>query len=95
MFKIFTAFASIALLAAPVIAQDIVPQKTMTIIVDNRAPCFGGQIGAGRELMARMTARNEERRLRKEGYKVKMIYLTPGMERTAPDDSFRTFTSPC
>jgi len=85
-------FAFLALLAA---AAAPLPQPTKTIVIDQRRPCFAGRIGEAREFVARMEANQLARQLRKEGYKVKVVYLGAGMDRTMPDDSFRTFTAIC
>jgi len=87
-------FAFLALLAAAA-TPAAAPQPTKTIVIDQRRPCFAGRIGEAREFVARMEANQLARQLRKEGYKVKVVYLGAGMDRTMPDDSFRTFTAIC
>jgi hypothetical protein len=90
-----TALAALALISisTPAIAQNVQPVKT--IVIDNRAPCFGGKIGEAREWSNAMTARALAKDLRKEGYKVRVITLSPGFDQSIPTDNYKTFTSPC
>ncbi|KQN93871.1 hypothetical protein ASE95_02910 [Sphingomonas sp. Leaf231] len=93
--------AAIALFIAPALAgghlvdAPATAVEPITIYVDNRAPCFGGRIGQARENNARMTANQEARRLRKLGYRVRVVTLSAGMDRTATDINARIFTAIC
>ncbi len=88
-------------IAAPAFAFAQLPDepadksKPVTIYVDNRAPCFGGRIGQARENNGRVTANREARRLRKLGYKVHIVPLSAGMDRTAADINARILTAIC
>ncbi|WP_162234657.1 glycosyltransferase family 4 protein [Sphingomonas sp. Leaf231] len=42
-----------------------------------------------------MTANQEARRLRKLGYRVRVVTLSAGMDRTATDINARIFTAIC
>ncbi len=69
--------------------------QPVRIVIDNRAPCFGGRIGQMRENNARMTAKQEARRLRKLGFTVETVTLSAGMDRSQRDIGARIFTAIC